>query len=161
MSIEIWGWDKKKRTMLRFIKPGDIFCFPYDDKTYCFGRIITKIMTGHVAEIFDYMSKEPTINEREINNSSRLMQVVILDSYGLFDKKRADWRIIGHEEEYVPKDVEDIYFTYGVAFSCKRMDIFSNNVTPIKESEKSNYIEVSPKGDISIKILIAEKIREE
>jgi len=53
--------------MFRFIKPDNIFCFPYDDKTYCFGRIIIKIMTGHVAEIFDYISKEPTINEREIN----------------------------------------------------------------------------------------------
>lgn len=29
MFVKIWGWDKKKRTMLRFIKPGDIFCFQY------------------------------------------------------------------------------------------------------------------------------------
>ena len=39
--------------------------------------------------------------------------------------------------------------------------LYPRGLTPIKESEKSNYIEVSPKGDISIKILIAEKIREE
>lgn len=147
--------------MLRFIKPGDILCFQYDDNTYCFGRIMTKIITGHVAEIFDFMSSEPVISEEEINNSSRLMQVVILDSYSLFDRKReGDWRIIGNEDDYVPQDVENIYFTYGVASSCKRMDIFSKNVTPIKQSEKSKYIEVSPKGDIFIKKLVAEKMNQ-
>lgn len=159
MSVKIWGWDKKKRTMLRFIKSGDIFCFPYDESKYCFGRIISKIMTGHVAEIFDYMSTDPIINERILNNSNRLMQVVILDSYSLFDRKsEGDWRIIGHEDNYVPQNVEDIYFTYGVALSCKRMDIFSENIIPIEESEKSKYIEISPNGDIDVKRLVTEKI---
>ncbi|EAT0146796.1 phosphotriesterase, partial [Salmonella enterica subsp. enterica serovar Typhimurium] len=27
--------------MLRFVKPGDIFCFKLDEDRYCFGRIIT------------------------------------------------------------------------------------------------------------------------
>ncbi|EBU0967044.1 phosphotriesterase, partial [Salmonella enterica] len=27
--------------MLRFVKPGDIFCFKLDERRYCFGRIIT------------------------------------------------------------------------------------------------------------------------
>lgn len=71
MFVKIWGWDKKKRTMLRFIKPGDIFCFQYDQSKYCFGRIISKIMTGHVAEIFDYMSTDPIINERILNNNHK------------------------------------------------------------------------------------------
>lgn len=159
-NVKFWGWDKKKRTMLRFIKPGDIFCFQYDEKTYCFGRIMTKIMTGHVAEIIDYMCSEPILDEEKINNSSRLTQVIILDSYGLFDRKSSgDWRIIGHEDNYVPHDVEGIYFTYGVAASCKRMDIFSQNVTPISQSEKSKYIEVSPMGDMYVKKIIAEKIK--
>ncbi|EAB3441595.1 phosphotriesterase, partial [Salmonella enterica] len=26
--------------MLRFVKPGDIFCFKLDEDRYCFGRII-------------------------------------------------------------------------------------------------------------------------
>ncbi|EAN2280869.1 phosphotriesterase, partial [Salmonella enterica] len=26
-DYKFWGWDKKPRTMLRFVKPGDIFCF--------------------------------------------------------------------------------------------------------------------------------------
>ncbi|EKK8473443.1 phosphotriesterase, partial [Salmonella enterica] len=28
--------------MLRFVKPGDIFCFRLDEDRYCFGRIISK-----------------------------------------------------------------------------------------------------------------------
>ncbi|EAO4255974.1 phosphotriesterase, partial [Salmonella enterica] len=24
-DYKFWGWDKKPRTMLRFVKPGDIF----------------------------------------------------------------------------------------------------------------------------------------
>lgn len=26
-DFKFWGWDKKPRTMLRFVKPGDIFVF--------------------------------------------------------------------------------------------------------------------------------------
>ncbi|WP_408603357.1 Imm26 family immunity protein, partial [Salmonella enterica] len=40
-DYKFWGWDKKPRTMLRFVKPGDIFCFKLDEDRYCFGRIIT------------------------------------------------------------------------------------------------------------------------
>ena len=32
--IKIWGWEKKPRTMLRYLKIGDIFCFQYDEHTY-------------------------------------------------------------------------------------------------------------------------------
>jgi len=28
-NFKLWGWDKKTRTMLRFIKARDIFCFKY------------------------------------------------------------------------------------------------------------------------------------
>ncbi|EBD8041094.1 phosphotriesterase, partial [Salmonella enterica] len=30
-DYKFWGWDKKSRTMLRFVKPGDIFCFKLDE----------------------------------------------------------------------------------------------------------------------------------
>ena len=29
MSIKLWNWDKKPRTMQRYLKRGDIFCFVY------------------------------------------------------------------------------------------------------------------------------------
>ncbi len=31
-KIKIWGWNKKKRTMIRYIKPGDIFCFELSEQ---------------------------------------------------------------------------------------------------------------------------------
>jgi len=157
-KIKIWGWDKKPRTMLRFIKPGDIFCFQFNEQTYCFGRIIAKIMTGHVAEIFDYISSEPHINEQGIEQSSRLIDLLILDSYGLFDRKiEGEWRIIGHQEEYIPKDVDNVYFTFGIDRWCKIIDIWGNEKS-ISASERSYYPVLSPRGDWYIKEIVISKI---
>jgi len=85
---KIWGWDKKKRTMIRFMKPGDIFCFRLNEDKYCFGRIIAKTVVGHIAEVFDYISEEPNIDENQVERPLRLIEPVVLDSYSLFDKKR-------------------------------------------------------------------------
>ena len=156
--IKIWGWEKKKRTMLRYIKSGDIFCFTLNADTYCFGRIVTELIVGHVAEIFDYMSSEPTIDEEEIMKSSRLIEPVILDSYSLFDRKLdKEWRIIGRQEEYVPEGFENVYFTYGIGRSCKITDIWGNKQA-ISEVESKNYPEVSPNGDFKVKELIKAKL---
>ena len=79
--------------MLRFLKSGDIFCFKYDDHTYCFGRIMSKVIF-HIVEIFDYTSDQPIINEKDILRSGRLL-VTPLDTYSLFDRKsEGEWRII-------------------------------------------------------------------
>lgn len=55
-DFKFLSWDKKPRKMLRFVKPGDIFCFRLDENRYRFGRVISKIFTGHVVEIFDFTS---------------------------------------------------------------------------------------------------------
>lgn len=68
-DFKLWGWDKKTRTMLRFIKAGDIFCFKLDEQRYCFGRIIIKFMVGHIAELFDNISNSPDISEAEIKQA--------------------------------------------------------------------------------------------
>ncbi|WP_235192721.1 Imm26 family immunity protein [Erwinia mallotivora] len=85
-NFKLWAWDKKPRTMLRFIKPGDIFCFQLDDKKYGFGRIISKVSIGHSAEIFDHFSSSPGIDESALNLNNSLF-LLILDTYSLFDKK--------------------------------------------------------------------------
>ncbi|CNH96702.1 putative cytoplasmic protein [Yersinia aldovae] len=152
--IKLHGWNKKARTMLRFIKPGDIFCFKLDDGKYCFGRIISKIVTGHVAEIFDYISSIPEVSEEEILNSKRLVEPIILDSYTLFDKKlEGEWRIIGSQNDYIPKDVSNIYFSYGVANSCKKVDIYDNE-TSITELESKGIPRLSPRSDLYIRELV-------
>lgn len=109
-KIKIWGWDKKVRTMLRFIKPGDIFCFKFDEKRYCFGRIIAKIDVGHLAEIFNCISDKPYIDANNIEKALRLMEPVALDSYGLFDKKaEGEWRVTGHQEDYTAHDFVNLW----------------------------------------------------
>ncbi len=159
-TIKIWGWDKKKRTMLRFIKSGDIFCFELKSQQYCFGRIMAKTVVGHIAEIFDYISSDTFMNAEIIEKSSRLMPLIVLDSYTLFDNKRSgDWRIVGHQENYTPNDVEDIYFTYGLGSGCKKVDVFGN-ATPIHESDQEKYILLAPRCDEYIKELVLKTIEQ-
>lgn len=81
--------------MLRFVKPGDIFCFRLDEGKYAFGRIISKIITGHVAEIFEFVSSTPNITEDIINKSKGRFSPIVIDTYGLFDKKYIKKVIVG------------------------------------------------------------------
>jgi len=155
--IKIWGWDKKPRTMLRFIKPGDIFCFRFDENTYCFGRIISKVIFW-TAEIFDYVSPNPEINEEAILKASRLINPVVLDAYCLFDRRtEGEWRIIGRQEDYTPQNMDNVFFTYGVASGCKKVDIW-NNETPISAEEQKKYIMLSPDGDYGVKELLKKNV---
>ncbi|WP_218966799.1 immunity 26/phosphotriesterase HocA family protein, partial [Snodgrassella alvi] len=150
-DFKLWGWDKKPRTMLRFIKAGDIFCFKLDEQRYCFGRIIIKIFIGHVAELFDNISNSPDISEAEIKQARRLIEPVILDSYSLFDRKsEGEWRIIGHQQNYVPTDMNGVYFTYGEEPWCKKMDIWENEI-PISGKEAESLPRVAPLGDYNIR----------
>ncbi|EBS8346207.1 phosphotriesterase, partial [Salmonella enterica] len=55
--------------MLRFVKPGDIFCFKLDERRYCFGRIITLMTVGYLSELFDIIKKSSEITELEISNA--------------------------------------------------------------------------------------------
>lgn len=155
-DYKFWEWSKKPRTMLRFVKPGDIFCFRLDEDRYCFGRIISKIITGHVAELFDYISAIPEIAEQKINEAKRIHSPIVIDTYGLFDKKvykDGDWRVIGHQSNFSPVDVENVYFTYGLENSCKKVDVF-NNETSISKEESLKYPKLSPYGDFDIKKLL-------
>lgn len=48
-NIKLWDWNKKKKTMIRYLKHGDIFCFQLDESRYCFGRLIAKTLVGYIA----------------------------------------------------------------------------------------------------------------
>ena len=137
-ELVLWEWEKKKRTMIRFIKPGDIFCFQYNENTYCFGRIIWRLhKSGTPAEIFDYFSDTPSISEKIINSVNRMFPPINLDIYTLFDKKlMGEWRIIGCYANYTPENVDDVFFTYGLA-PYKKMDVYGNETIITKEEAKS------------------------
>lgn len=128
-DYKFWGWDKKPRTMLRFVKPGDIFCFKLDEDRYCFGRIITLMTVGHLSELFDIIKKSPGITELEISNARR---------------------IIEHQVNYNPKNLDGIYFALGIGDSCKKKDCYGNDFL-ISESEWKTLPKLSPKGGFDIK----------
>lgn len=128
-DYKFWGWDKKPRTMLRFVKPGDIFCFKLDEDRYCFGRIITLMIVGHLSELFDIIKKSPGITELEISNARR---------------------IIEHQVNYNPKNLDGIYFALGIGDSCKKKDCYGNDFL-ISESEWKTLPKLSPKGGFDIK----------
>lgn len=128
-DYKFWGWDKKPRTMLRFVKPGDIFCFKLDEDRYCFGRIITLMTVGHLSELFDIIKKSPGITELEISNARR---------------------IIEHQVNYNPKNLNGIYFALGIGDSCKKKDCYGNDFL-ISESEWKTLPKLSPKGGFDIK----------
>ena len=158
-SITLWGWEKKKRTMLRYIKAGDIFCFQYDENTYCFGRIISRLDIGTPSEIFDYTSDVPVISESDIVNAKRMFHPVNLDVYSLFDRKYTDvmgeWRIIGNHENYVPIDADKIGFWFGGFPPRYKIDIFGNQ-SNISEIEAKDLQDFAVFGDIHIKDLVDE-----
>lgn len=158
-EFKLWGWDKKPRTMLRFIKPGDIFCFQLAEDKYAFGRIISKITFGHSAEIFNYFSDKSIITPEQINTAKSAIRPVVLDSYSLFDRKyppEGDWRIIGHQANYQPTDVEGVYFSEGLEDDCWKVDVFGNNKQPISEKEAWKLPRLSPYGIYHIKELLKE-----
>lgn len=137
-EIKLWGWSKKSRTMIRFIKNGDIFCFRMSEKEYRFGRIISKITMGHVVEIFDFSSLVPEITKEQVLNAKRGMPPFLLDTYRTFDRKMKeeeydDWRIIGHHRHYIPQDADSIFFVYGVG-PFHKVDIYGAD-HPISKEE--------------------------
>lgn len=155
--IKLWGWEKKPRTMLRYIKIGDIFCFKYDDHTYRFGRIMAEVIF-HIVEIFDYASDQPVIAEEDILAANRLL-VTPLDTYSLFDRRtQGEWRIIGRQEDYTPpEDVKDIWFSWGIASGCRKSNPLDQTVF-ISEEEWRALPSLSPGGDYYVKREIAEQL---
>ncbi len=157
-DLEIRGWDKKPRTMLRYLDAGQIFCFKFDENKYCFGRLMTEASVGHIAEIFDYTASTPEIGADEINSAKRI-SVEVLDSYSLFDRKsEGDWRIIGACGNYIPTDVENIIFYFGIGSGTQLVDFFDHK-TPVPPEEAMKYPPLSPHGDYEIKTKISEKIK--
>lgn len=157
--IKIWGWEKKPRTMLRYLKIGDIFCFRYDENTYRFGRIMARVIF-HIVEIFDFASDRPVITEEQVLHVGRLL-VTPLDTYSLFDRKsEGEWRIIGRQEDYVPpEDAGEYWFSWGDRSAARKSNVFDETVA-IGEEEWRALPPLSPGGDYDIRWDVAEKLGE-
>lgn len=146
MNISLRSWDEKPRTMLRYLKRGDIFCFVYDDNRYCFGRIIEiKPKRFCIAEILDYTSETPTIDENTIENAVRIIPPVNLYAYILFDCKTmgGDWRIIGHQEDYFAPDYDELFIGWGLEGDWKKEDLRGNMKKASKEEHDKSLPNIS------------------
>lgn len=171
MKLKIWGWDKKERTMLRFLKSGDIFCFLLSESTfalglnknmYGFGRIIAKVNLGHTAEIFNYFSHKPEIDENIIKTYGRAFRPIILSSYILFDRKTiGDWRIIGKEEKYIHSGDDDVFFIWGDPSSPKKSNIYGKSSIATKDDVNIYPYEVAETDKTIKNSLFTDKIIEE
>lgn len=149
-GIKFHGWDKKPRTMIRYIKPGDIFAFERRGGGYRFGRIMTKVSIGNVAEIFVYKSDQPILPEPVIFDGRRAWGPACIDSYTSFDRKRqGEWRIIGYQEGYEPSGYEGVYFVYGSPGSYKRVDIFDDEIA-IDRAEFERWPPYTPYRDSQV-----------
>lgn len=146
----------KKRNREK-IEPGDIFSFQMDEGGFGFGRIVSRINDGHVAEIFNVFSKEPVIDL--LIPHQRFSPLVVLDSYGLFQRKsEGNWGFVGKTENYIPDaDASKTKFAWGVSGNQKSTDIF-DRVESISDAEASLLPRCSPKGDFDVKEFIKASI---
>ena len=161
-GVQIHGWDKKPRTMSRFLKVGDIFMLSLDDGTYAAGRLLSKVSTlGWGVEFFDLLLPKPEVTAAQIESAKRIGKPVIINDYILFDCKKilhkpsgewlhyGDWRIVGHHHGFVPGEERDVFFTYGLGPFWK-VDLFDNETQITEEEARTLPLWVSHE-DIQVK----------
>lgn len=145
-------WDKKKRTALRSIQPGDLFLFGLDAGGYGLGRILSTVSLGHVVEFFAPILPEPDLAGMDIDALSRHGQPLIIDSYSLFDRKlEGDWRIVGSEAGFVPRQVEGLYFVYGDVTHLRKVDIHDQE-SPVDAASAAKLPPYSPNGHAQVQL---------
>jgi Immunity protein 26 len=150
-KAKISGWDAKPRTVLRSIRPGDLFLFALGSGRYGVGRILTAVSLGHVAEFFEPVLDQPDVAGFSPDAAVRRGRPLIIDSYSLFDRKlEGDWRIVARQENFVPRDVDDVFFTYGDASNRRRVDVHDRE-TAIDADEASRLPRYSPNGDWQVR----------
>lgn len=162
-KIELWGWEKKPRTMLRYIKVGDIVCFEID-KTgtkFGYGQIIAHL-PPFVFKAFDLVRENPNdISIEEIKNAKQLGKVFAFDAYLTLDKKytqNGEWRIIGRENDFQVSDddLKNTFFVLGCENIYEKIDL-SGAKTPISNEEAENYLPLALTAGDSAKVWYIKK----
>ncbi len=142
MNILYIGGENLKTSKGKF-QIGDIFSLKLNNGEFAFGRCISEISLGHIVEIFNYFSEENKFNTTF--TEQRLFEPIPIDTWGLFGrrKKEGNWQVIGHEENFIPKNVEHLRY-WGMAgekvTDTKLMNIFDKDCGDI-EISKVNSIE--------------------
>lgn len=72
---------KKKKVKMENLRTEDVFSFQLGDDNYGFGVVVSKIMEGHVSEIFNYFSNTPVPDLSLLRET--FSPPVVLDTYSL------------------------------------------------------------------------------
>ncbi len=147
-----------KRPKKQKVTPGDIFAFKLDDGRFGFGRIVSDVSIGAVAEIFDYFAEQPVFDYSKLGKW--LVPPTTIDSYSLLEVgKDGHWRIIGHTPNYKPGDeFKNIRFVYGSAPNAlKAVDVFDKE-QPISADAAKAFPSYASRGDTNVKQFIADRI---
>ncbi|MEN9864864.1 MAG: hypothetical protein RL748_454 [Pseudomonadota bacterium] len=147
-----------KRAKRQKTKPGDIFSFKLDDGRFGFGRIVSVISIGAVAEIFDYFANQPVFDYSRLGHW--LISPVPIDSFSLLERgKEGDWRIIGQTSNFIPgPEFEAIRFVYGRNVDSQTVVNINDHEAPISAEDASKLPRYSPLGDMGIKKLVDEHL---
>lgn len=111
-TMKIFNWEKNK-TLYRYLKHGDLFCFKIADKLFGYGRLIAKNKLGATVGIFDLFTLSPVepFDYKNAGNYPILFKTV-LDCHTLFvSKLESDWRIIAQDPDYqdlTPSEITSI-----------------------------------------------------
>lgn len=137
-NLKILGWDKKPKTLYRYIKEGDIFAFQIKIDLFGFGRILAKNPLGVSAEIFDVFETNPDDFFRNKNyDRTTTLFVTILDAHSLFQEKLdTEWRIIAKDADY-DNPYTDIYTSINPIMKIMHNPDFSKKMEITKEEAVS------------------------
>jgi hypothetical protein len=141
---------KRKKILTKNIKPGDVFAFQLSDDLFGFGVIVSKVLEGHVAELYGSTGATPAF---DLASSPAVLQPpVILDTYSLFQIGREGvWIMLGNKPDYQPSEgTRKTRFSWGVQGRRKGMDIFGESV-PVGDAEALEMPRASPWGDFDVK----------
>jgi hypothetical protein len=143
-----------KRKKRQKVSPGDIFAYRLDDGTFGFGRIVSNVSIGSVAEIFDYFSKSPVLDRSK--EHKWLIPPVPIESYGLLeDGSIGDWRVIDHQPGFIPDDkFSSLRYVYGSSPSALVATDIYENERPIGAAEAKGLPEYYAYDDFNFKELI-------
>ena len=137
-NLKILGWNKKPKTLYRYIKEGDIFAFQIKIDLFGFGRILAKNPLGVSAEIFDIFTSNPDdfLRNKDFDKMTTLF-ITILDAHSLFQEKLdTEWRIIAKNTDYY-NPYADIYTSVNPIMKIMHNPDFSKKIEITKEEAVS------------------------
>lgn len=147
-----------KRKKRQKVTPGDIFAYKLEDGRFGFGRIVTNVSVGSIAEVFDYFSNQPIFDHSK--KKKWLIPPVPIESYGLLEiGSIGDWRIIEHDPEFRPGDeFKSLLYVYGSPPNALTATDIYGNRKAISEKDAVGLPRYYGHDDVNFKKLIESQL---